>query len=485
MKRLLNTILNISYLDSRSICLFQVCLGLTSLYRFINVLKWAPEFLSSDTFLPVSIVNNWNTKWSLFFISPTLTWAIFLCLIALLASVSLIWGYKPRLSLLILWILTLSLSNRIESIDNSGHKVFRLMLFWAMFLPSIHLKGIRGLLSLYTLNKASIIEKNINYDKVKGFGSFLLMSQFMIIYIFAGVTKSDSFWMRDYSALYMALHLGAFVKPFGEYIGSQIELTKILTAITPFFEGIIPFFILFDIPKFPLRSFAVLSLIFLPIGFFFFFELGIFPFSMITFALLFIPSSCWNYIFRAGKNIEVKTEVKDSFIKSRVTRFFVTIVALFALWDCLESSFIKSNSATTRTLKEVVYLTRTDQRWWMFVLPKWTDFWIDVKGTKASGNVVDLWSVFRGDVDTTFNTERPNNIREVFHDQHWNNYIFSLKDSVSYQEWFLYALCKYYNEKNPSDRMNEVALYVSSRDIITFENFSETKTELKKTWKCK
>lgn len=472
IKKLSEIFLNITSLDSRSLSLFRILLGLTSIFRFGTALYWSDEFLAPAGFLPVVTLNYWATKWSLFFLNDTLTWAKILCTISLLFSLLLVLGFRTKTVLIVLWILTTSLTNRQHHIENNGFTVFRLALFWSIFVP-LDRHFIFNFSKTSKLNNFSIR----NPMKISGLGPFVLFMQFVIIYFFAGVTKTDESWIGTHDAIYKALSLGAFAAPLGTYLNQYYSITQFLTISTIGVETILPLLLLIEAPWLRLRSIATFAFLLLPIIFGNIFDLGIFPIMMCTYATCLIPSWWWD---------RKKESTMEQIKQSSPTCIFITSLFLLALFDACSSSFKKYNFPQEPAwVNESMLLFRIDQKWWMFVLPAWYDFWIDVEGVTVSGNTIDPWSWFVGREDTSFSTDRPEDIRNTFYYQPWNNYIHQFKVNKTLVQWYLYSLCQKYNLAYPNDKITNLKLHYSSRHIVGHEKIGPTIKEIIGEWECK
>ena len=350
------------------------------------------------------------------------------------------------------------------------------MTLWSIFLPlDRHFLLFKG-------KSSSLVENGV--PKVIGISACAFFLQFIFIYLFAGLTKNDSTWAMNGTAVYSSLNLGAFAKPLGVSISRNHELTRFLTSVTTVAEMLMPFLLLLDTKRVSLRLLAVGFFVAMQVGFFATLEVGIFPFAMIAYTLAFLPSCFWEKYVRCNDYSQKEDRKVGKTEKSALRNLIVSMLLLLSTFDVIGSSFKSKYTTLPNWLQETVYSVRVDQRWWMFVVSEWRDFWIDVEAIQGDGGVIDVWSWQRGATDLSFSKERPNDIRDVFSEQPWNNYIHQLKDNALLREWFLFNLCHKYNLANPANKIRELKLHYSYRTILGIDEFTPVSHEVIAEWKC-
>lgn len=188
-------------LDVRSLALLRICLAvlllvdlwsrslnLSAHYSDVGVL---PRTLLIDEFL-----NPW--EWSIHLISGQAFFQVGLFLLAAIAAVALLIGYRTQLFVVISWILLVSLHYRNGIVLNRGDTVFRVLLFWSMFLP---------LGAAYSVDSALDQTSNSRPGRIFSAASVAFIFQLCFVYWFAALLKDDYVWWGVGSDTYYALSL--------------------------------------------------------------------------------------------------------------------------------------------------------------------------------------------------------------------------------------------------------------------------------------
>ncbi|BAQ66671.1 HTTM domain-containing protein [Geminocystis sp. NIES-3709] len=274
--------------DLRSLALFRICLGILILIdltvRFQDLKAHYTDFgvLPRDVLLTRHF-NPWF--WSIHLFSGQSLFQIALFLMTGICAIALILGYQTRLFTILSWFFLVSLQNRNPLINNSGDVLFRLLLFWSIFLP---------LGSYYSVDYALNLAKNKLSKKIFSGATIALTFQICLIYWCAWLFKSDPIWRVEGTAVYYALSLDLFATSFGKYLLNFPELLKFLNFATLSIELIGPFFLFMPIFTDSFRLATVIVFIGLHLGFRLALIIGIFYLVSCTGWLIFIPSFVWD-----------------------------------------------------------------------------------------------------------------------------------------------------------------------------------------------
>lgn len=271
-------------LDLRSLALFRVSLGAILLMDlWIRAQDLVAHYtddgmLPRDVFLE-SFAGTWNM--SLHFLNGTAGVQMFLFLIAAVFAVMLMVGYKTRLATLMSWILLMSLHDRNPIILQGGDVLLRLILFWAIFLP---------LGEVYSLDRVlSGVRKKMSFFSLAVLG---MLVQVILMYGVTVLQKTGDAWSWDTAtAVYYALNVDFYTKPFGEFLLGFPELLPWLTRLTLVLEVL--GCVLLLVPGWT-RMMGVVMLLGLQANFYLTLEVGLFPFISSVAVLPFIPSAVWN-----------------------------------------------------------------------------------------------------------------------------------------------------------------------------------------------
>ncbi len=202
-----------------------------------------------------------------------------------LAALSLLVGYRTRLSTVVVWVLLMSIQWRNPLLMNGGDTLLRLLLFWGMFVP------LGAYWSLDHLRRAPSRRPAMLYFSLGTVGLFM---QIAFVYVFTVILKSGDEWRVDGTALYYALQLDQLVTPFGAFLAQFPNLLKAMTFGTLGLEAFGP--LLLFIPFFigPVRTAVVLAFMSLHYGIWMSMELGLFPWISSFCMVCFLPSWFWD-----------------------------------------------------------------------------------------------------------------------------------------------------------------------------------------------
>jgi hypothetical protein len=144
---------------------------------------------------------------SLHFANGQYAYQAILFAMAALSALCLLVGVQTRLAAIASWVFIVSLQNRNFIILNGADVLLRMTLFWSLFLPL----GAR--FSVDRLRGISRPAAETNWVAHSGTVFYLL--QFMLVYVFAGLIKSDIPAWREGTGLAYALRSPEFVDPLG------------------------------------------------------------------------------------------------------------------------------------------------------------------------------------------------------------------------------------------------------------------------------
>lgn len=174
--------------DNRSLAAFRVVLAVGLLLDLIQRYLNASHFYSESGVLPHTL---WKTLfgdqpyyWSLHFLNGSEVLFKALLLFQICLALCLLVGYRTRLASFLSWILMLSLVLRNPLLFYGGDKLAPLLLLIATLLP---------------LSMRDVVKKSASL--IVNLSFFWLMMQMAILYIASGVSKLDSVYWQDGTAL--------------------------------------------------------------------------------------------------------------------------------------------------------------------------------------------------------------------------------------------------------------------------------------------
>ncbi len=283
----------LSYLfsiDIRALGIFRVFISSIILIDLYNRAKDLKAHYTDFGVLPrVPFLENFANEFhfSFHFLSGHEYFQIALFIISAVFALMLLLGYKTKLATIMSWVLLLSLENRNPMVLNSGDVVFRMLLFWSMFLP---------LNATYSVDKALDPNQSKPPQKILSIATMGIILQILFVYFFSGLLKDHAIWNKDFTAVYYALQIDQFTTPLGEWLSGFPTLLKGLTIFVLYLELIGPFALFIPSPKNIFRTIFVFLFVILHVGFALNMHIGIFPFVLMTAWILVFPSQWWDWI---------------------------------------------------------------------------------------------------------------------------------------------------------------------------------------------
>jgi hypothetical protein len=211
-----------------------------------------------------------------------------------LAALALLAGHRTQTAALVSWALAVSLHNRNGYVQIGGDRVFRLVLFWSLFLPlgrRWSLDALRGGLPA-----------DIRQRRVLSVASVALLLQVFLIYPFTVAQKMQRPNWQDLSEISRVLAVDGITTPLGRLLRGIPRLHGTMTAVTVAFEAAVPALVLLPSKAGKLRAMVVFTMW----GFHVLvlggsLSLGLFPFAMVVAWSVFLPSWFWDHaVSRAG-----------------------------------------------------------------------------------------------------------------------------------------------------------------------------------------
>jgi len=273
-------------IDLRTLALFRVMLAITCITEVF--LLWPNLFAFFDDhgifMRKDAVIQSSPYAWSLYYIDGSVGWAYLLFCLTLLAGIALLFGYRTRLAIVICWVLSVSLTNRISIFSSGAHMLLPLLLFWAMFLPLGARFSVDAALSDAPKGDNSYVSA----------GTFAALLQMGILYLFSALLKTGASWHDAANAIYYVTNTPEMSTPLGAYLGQWLKLTQWLTRYVYHLEFIAPIFLFSPIRTACCRL-AILPFLFtLHLGFALFISIGFFPLVCISGLVIFIPGLVWD-----------------------------------------------------------------------------------------------------------------------------------------------------------------------------------------------
>lgn len=319
-------------LDTRSLALFRIVLGLILLFDLFLRFDHLTEDYSDNGYLPraelrayfdnlqdfeVPLLNKTVPFWSFHFLSGSPDVQQILFAVQALAGLCFLLGWQTRIATIVSWLLLVSLHIRNPFILNGGDTLVRMFLFWGMFLP---------LGERWSLDRIMQVESKPQRKLILSGASFALIVQLCLMYFFTGIAKWNPIWWNG-EALTNVLGMNIVARPFGQRFLGQENLLQGLTIFTLVIEVFGPFLLLIPFRTWIFRTFLAFSFIAFHIGIHFTMDVGLFSLISICGWLALLPSEFWNSTFvekTIGSVIGTASLFSDPLEDSEIDRLLAT-----------------------------------------------------------------------------------------------------------------------------------------------------------------
>ncbi|MWV41840.1 HTTM domain-containing protein [Natrialba sp. INN-245] len=170
-------------IDTRTLAVFRVFAGILVLADLVARSRNFSYFYTNDGVVPQSLAHDLSSSgaFSVFHYTtdPTVIAALFV--VQALIAVQLIVGYKTRIATVLTFLFVVSLDHHNPLVTSYADILFRLLLFWAIFLPL----GERWSVDAVQADREP-------QASVAGLASALILFQMIYMYVHNGVHKMES-----------------------------------------------------------------------------------------------------------------------------------------------------------------------------------------------------------------------------------------------------------------------------------------------------
>lgn len=416
---------------------------------------------------PTRLIHNfgWKTgNWSLHELSGSYAWVLFLFIFHFIFALFLLFGYRTKISTLIVWLLTISLHNRNLFIQQSGDDLLRLLLFWGLFLPW-HLH--------YSLD-AKKVNIPLKQNILANIGYMLLLSS---VYYFTVSLKTSPEWRSEGSAIYYALSLEQLRLPAGDLLYQFPTIMKLLTWFVFYMELAIPILILWPSKKSNLRSIAFVLILLLHAGIGLTLYVGLFFIINIVSGIGLLPKKIID-------TLESKLKIKEESVilkikKNTSLNYFTKSICIAVIIISMIINLGAVNWFGYELRKEVWYpvnVFRLDQYWAMFspsILKK--DGWFVYHGMDSIGRQYDL---YRDNDYVDYN--KPEHIVKMYKSDRWRKLAENMQnDGYTFlRPQYCRYIIKKWNEEHPEKKMNMLNFYYMEKINLPAYKTTEVKKNL-------
>lgn len=475
---------DIFYLDLRSLALLRICIGSLII---IDLIDRASDIGTMYTDVGLLTRSQWyeiqpQFPWifSLHMISGSYDGQVFLFIIAGIFATMVLIGYRTTLATIVSFIFLISLQNRNLLITSSADTLFRLILFWAIFLPWHARFSLDALFS----KKATLPIRFVSA------GTIAYILQIIFVYVFTVLLKSSPAWRTEGTAIYYALSLEMYRMPLGYTLYTIPSLLRPLTYAVFFLESFGTLLLFIPYKKDLFRFLAVLAFVSLHLGIGLTLRVGIFPLVCVFAWFAFLPTSFWDIVVKKFE----KTKIVLFFLKkqnkfenthlpafnprlSYTSPFLAGIIIFFLIyvffWNITTlPGFEKRMPSSIYPLGRVLKL---NQKWDMFspAPPKNTE-WLLVPARLYDNTLVDLQTNGK-----PVSFRKPENFSTLYKNARTQKFLsIMLSQNTSYRSYYAQYLCNSWNTTHKKNQQIK-ELTILSMKIVTLPDYAHTSPEKK------
>ncbi|MFC4428021.1 HTTM domain-containing protein [Deinococcus navajonensis] len=288
-------------LDLRSLGLFRILLAVGVLLDVMGRAPLLRDWYTDAGVLPRAVADQATAAYlaggahlGFFALSGSLAWgALGMSLTALLA-LSLLLGFRSRLSALLLAFMVWSYHLRAPLLTNGGDLVLQFSLIWAALLPiGARFSLDRGWSAVFGHRGNTGEASTPGTTRWSGIAGLALTLQVGITYVYNGLQKTDPAWENG-TAIGKIFNQGMYSRqPFSEVIGWLPEpVLRVMTSGVVGFE--IMAFALLLVPVQGVRLLTVAALMLLHLSFALTMTIGLFPLYCIAWLAALLPPLAWS-----------------------------------------------------------------------------------------------------------------------------------------------------------------------------------------------
>jgi hypothetical protein len=378
--------------------LFRVLMGVLLLVDLaIRSVDLNAMYTDAGMFPRVDICQGYNTiwNWSFHFGSGSWGYQAVLFGFAAVMALALLVGVETRLATIGCWLMLLSVQHRVPPILSGADILFRMLLFWGMFLPLGRVWSVDC-----WLENRRRLETRGEPGRFLSVASSAILLQIGLVYLFSAIYKSNVVWLRG-EALAGVLQHDFFTSRFGAHLLSFPHLLTGLTWATFVLEWAAPLLLFSPWCTARLRLVLVAALAALHVGIGLCMEVGLFPFVSLAGLSLFLPSEFWNshLLARFQENLQSFKQFKDaetSATKQRRPLSWATEGLCLVL--LIYVAAVNLNTLPSHPLaplepdkwKPLATGCGLGQRWGMFELVPSNSGWYVARAKLNDGSEVDL-----------------------------------------------------------------------------------------------
>jgi len=414
---------------------------------------------------------------SLHFANGQYAFQAILFAMAALSAFCLLLGLQTRFAAMASWVFIVSLQNRNFIILNGADVLLRMILFFGLFLPL----GAR--FSIDRLRGISRPAAETNWIATSGTVFYTL--QFMFVYIFAGLIKSEIPAWREGTGLAYALRSPEFAEPLGLKVVESVATMHVFNNVVIVGELFGSLLLLLPVWNAAARMAVVLAFSALHLLIAATMSVGMFPLVGIVAAFAFLPSVFWDHATRIVaerapflvRGVERLSSWLRPPIRARLDALAERPPPALRRWGaslfgagcmilvllCNVATFRPLPFAIPQKLQWITPMLRLEQRWDMFAAPLTAGGWFVIPARLTSGAEVDLATM-----KPAVSWDEPPLVGDTYANARWKKYFMNISVPPYSQHRLLFGryLCRSWNETHPGAQSLEAfKIYVMRQAV--------------------
>jgi len=502
-------------IDLRALAVFRMLLGTLLIVDLLGRSRSLVAFYTDAGVLPRrALFSDYSNVYSLHAISGEAWVQVLLFLVAGVFAGAVLVGYRTRLSMIVSWLLLLSLHARNPMVLNAGDEFLIRLCFWAIFLPL----GERWAIDA----RGSDRERST----VASIATLAILLQVLVMYVTNAVHKSQSeMWMRGDAVAYV-MQADQLTVLLGNVLASYPALLEWVTVLWVALLFSSPLLFLLTGLR---RAVFVTLFVGMHLGMAVTMQLILFPFASVAGLLLFYPPLVWDGAVDLAQRIDVgpisrfrPASIDDALealpSPARVRAAFAAVVPsgtnvtaavssgsnaeivqrasnalargwrtlltvlpyLFLVFAVLSSVASVGVASVPAPVERTLDRTQMEQNWEMFApVPTHTTRWYTAPGQLENGTIVDVFH------ESERSSDRPPKVENTYPTGRWRKYLNNVRfaDNTNHRSYAANYLCERWNRRHdtPVERLKLIGY---DETVDPYEGTSETNEHVLVEYEC-
>jgi hypothetical protein len=437
--------------DPRALAALRIAVGLLLLVDLGLRARHLTAFYTDAGVLPrdeLRAVYPLSHDLSIHALSGDLRLQVLLFVLAAIAVLALLVGYRTRLATASSLVLLLSLHARNPAILNAGDVLLEHLLFWGLFVP------LGGRWSV------DAVQSGPRVGRLTSVASAALLLQVVVLYsVNASIKLRGQKWL-DGTAVQYVFSLEQFVVGIGHLLA---DIPILLKAMTWVWLGLLSLSVLLIVLTGWSRTVLVGGFAAMHVGMWLTMQLGIFPFISIAALLPFVPSHVWDRFedrlperrstaltdrLPAPTRRVLPTRVRQ-ICRRIVSAVVLVLVVTMVLFNAAAGAQVGGPGIDAETVHEY-------QQWSMFApSPPTSDGWYVVTGTLTNGSRIDPFH------ESPVLASKPATVAAHYRTARWRKFLSRLEHGKTDRRAFAAYLCHDWNAGDRPDLVTVDVDYVA------------------------